>query len=106
MRLDPRSPSSRVLKELRKVTRNICIPVKGHFAEHMTFYTRQLLLCVDRPRMPKGLRLVHIDRRGRYSVELYYSHSDCAVRLQLVHTKYLCGLVVEIVVFEDVPSGY
>jgi len=106
MRLDLRNPSSRVLKELRKATRDVCRAVKAHFAEHMTFYTRQLLLCVDRPKIPKNL-ITYIDQRKKYSIELYYySHRDCAVRLQLIRTKYLCGLIVEIVVFEDMPNGY
>jgi len=107
MRLDPRSPSSRVLKELRKATQSICRPVKAHFAEHMDFFTRQLLLCIDRPKLPKHLRLTYIDQREGYSVELYYySHKDCVARLQLVRIKYLYGLVVEIVAFEDMPNGY
>jgi len=107
IRLDPNSPSSRVLKELRKATRDVCRVTKAHFAEHTTFYTRQLLLCVDRPKIPKRLRLTYIDHRERYSIELYYySHSDCAIRLQLVRTKLIYGLVVELVVFEDMPNGY
>jgi len=105
MRLDPNSPSSRVLKELRKATQSICRPVKAHFAEHMDFFTRQLLLCIDRPKLPKHLRLTYIDQREGYSIELhYYSHSDCAVRLLLIRTKLIYGLVVEVVAFEDIPS--
>jgi len=87
---------------LRKATQSICRPVKAHFAEHMDFFTRQLLLCVDRPKIPKHLRLTYIDQSERYSIELYYySHNDCAVRLQLIRTKLIYGLVVEVVVFED-----
>jgi len=107
MRLDPNSPSSRVLKELHRATRNVCRVVKAHFAEHMTFYTRQLLLCIDRPKLPKHLRLTYIDQRERYSIELYYySHKDCSIRLLLIRTKLVYGLVVEIVVFEDIFNGY
>jgi len=106
MRLDPNSPSSRVLKELHRATRNICKPIKAHFAEHMSFYTRQLLLCIDRPKLPKHLRLAYIDRGKRYGAELYYySYKDCAVRLQLICTEYLYGLVVEIVVFDDAGNA-
>jgi len=102
IRLDPNSPSSRVLKELHRATRDVCRVVKAHFAEHMTFYTRQLLLCVDRPKIPKNLKLTYIDQRKRCSTELYYySHRDCAIRLLLMHTKYLYGLIAEIIVFED-----
>jgi len=107
MRLDPNSPSSRVLKGLHRATRSICRPVKAHFAEHTAFYTRQFLLCIDRPKLSKHLRLTYIDREKRYGVELYYySHSDCAVRLQLIRTEYLYGLIVEVVVFDDAPNGY
>jgi len=102
MRLDPDSPSSRVLKELHRATRNVCRVVKAHFAEHMTFYTRQLLLCIDRPKMPKNLMLMYIDQRKKYSVELYYySYKDCALRLQMICTKFLYGLIVEVIVFDD-----
>jgi len=106
MRLDPDSPSSKVLRELHRATRAVCRVVKAHFAEHMSFYTRQLLLCIDRPKLPAQLRLAYIDRGKRYGVELYYySHSDCAVRLQLIRTEYLYGLVVEIVVFDDAGNA-
>jgi len=102
MRLDPNSPSSRVLKELHRATRDVCRVVKAHFAEHTTFYTKQLLLCIDRPKLPKHLRLTYIDRRKRHSTELYYySHNDCSIRLLLIHTKLVYGLIVEIVVFEN-----
>jgi len=106
MRLDPSSPSSRVLKELRKATRNICRPVKAHFAEHMDFFTRQLLLCIDRPKIPKGFRLALVEPEKHRGVELYYfSYKDCAVRLQLIRTEYLYGVVVEIVVFDDIGDA-
>jgi len=102
MRLNPESPSYRVLRMLLKSIKRKCNVAKAHFAEHMTFYTRQLLLCIDRPKIPTHLRLTYIDQREGYSTELYYySYRDCAIRLLLMHTKYLYGLIAEIVVFDD-----
>jgi len=99
IRLNPESPSYRVLRMLLKSIKGKCSVAKAHFAEHMSFYTRQLLLCIDRPKIPKHLRLTYIDQRKRYSVELYYySYRDRTVRLLLIRTKLVYGLITEIVV--------
>jgi len=106
MRLNTESPSYRVLRMLPKSINGKCNVAKAHFAEHMLFYTRQLLLCIDRPRLPKHLRLTYIDQKKRCSTELYYySYNDCSIRLLLIHTKLAYGLIVEIVVIDDAEDA-